>query len=146
MSTGPNLEIDFATRLSNLETAVFGGPNPAGNEPNAGGNIAGGPCVSLTGSADVLPLNGNAYVNSTGVDEMTLAQPIAGPPAAGGQDGQTLLVYDQGGHAHTVTTAANGIDGNKHIATFGGTAQSYIRFRAFNGVWTVVGSSGVTLS
>jgi len=78
---------------------------------------------------------------------MTLAPPVAGLPSAGGQDGTELLIVSIDAEAYTVTTsAANQINGNKHIATFGGAAGDSIRLVAYNAVWYAVELNGVTLS
>ena len=138
---GAQASIDLATRINDLETAVFGGPNPLG-----GGGSGQGAVNNLSGSTDAIPVkSGSNFVTTAGVDAMTLAQPVAGGPGVG-QDGITISVFDTGGHAHTVTTAANGINGASHIATFNGTKGSLVSFRAFNGVWYVVDLVGVTLS
>lgn len=100
-----------------------------------------------TGSTDVLQFPGLAIINSGGVDAMTLATPVAGPQATGGDDGKTVTVIDAGGHAHTLTTAANKIVPNHHILTFNGTAGSNVVLVAYNGLWYVEGTaSGVTAS
>jgi hypothetical protein len=107
-----------------------------------------------SGSADVLPIrSGNVFVTRAGVDAMTLATPKAGtygnvPTGIGepADDGKVLLVYDTTGNAHTITTAANKINGNKHIATFAGTIGNYIRLISFGGIWYVLDSAGITLS
>jgi hypothetical protein len=100
-----------------------------------------------TGSADVLLYPGLAIINSSGVDAMTLATPVAGAQAAGGDDGKTLTVIDAGGHAHTITTATNKIVPSHHVLTFNGTAGSSVVLIAWNGLWYVEGTpSGVTAS
>jgi hypothetical protein len=105
-----------------------------------------GAFTSLTGSADPLPFPGNVSLDGTGVDALTLATPIAGNQPAG-DDGKSVFVVDTGGHAHTITTAANIISPSHHVATFGGTAGSNIELQARNGVWYPVGTSlGVTFS
>src|ERR1700733_5937467 len=95
-----------------------------------GGSLA---AISATGGA--VPIAGRSIINSTGVDACTLATPVAGNPAAGGNDGLEITVVDIGGHAHTVTTAANKINGNKHVATFPGTVGAQVKFVAYNGIW-----------
>jgi hypothetical protein len=107
---------------------------------------SGQPVVTLTGSADALPMEGSVNLASAGVDALTLATPTAGAIANGGDDGRILTVIDTGGHAHTITTAANKINGNKHVATFGGTAYQFAQLIAMNGVWVELASSGITLS
>lgn len=113
--------------------------------------------VVAPGTTDALPVaSANVFVTQAGVDAMTLATPKAGVYPAGAansqlfgeprDDGKSLLVLDTTGHAHTITTAANIINGSNHIATFNGTVGSWILLMAFNGIWYVIGSSGVALS
>ena len=105
-----------------------------------------GAFVSLTGSADPMPFPGNVSLDGTGVDATTLATPLAGEQPAG-DDGKTIFVVDTGGHAHTITTAANKISPSHDTATFGGTVGSNVTLRARNGVWYLVGTAlGVTFS
>jgi hypothetical protein len=99
-----------------------------------------------TGSTDALIYPGLAILNSAGVDACTLATPVAGAQNAGGDDGKILTVLDVGGHAHTITTAANAIVPSHHVLTFNGTKGSYIDLMAYNGVWYVQASIGVTAS
>lgn len=103
--------------------------------------------TTLSGSADAITVAaGSYYVTSSGVDAMTLAQPTAGLPSAGGNDGQQLTIVDVGGHAHTITCATNGIVPSHHLLTFGGTAGSFVTLEAYNAKWYVLASSGVTAS
>ena len=100
-----------------------------------------------TGAADALQFPGLAIINSGVVDAMTLVTPIAGPQQVGGMDGVLINVFDNGGHAHTITTAANKIVNSKHILTFNGTVGSNITLIAFNGIWYVLGTAnGVAIS
>lgn len=112
--------------------------------------LCAGAADALTGGGGKLgaftPISGIAFVTKAGVDAMTLATPLAGPPSLGGNDGLTLTVIDTTGNAHTITTAANIINGNKHIATFNGTLGSLITLRAYNGNWIATATSGVALS
>lgn len=112
--------------------------------------VAAGAADAITAGGGKLgsatPISGLVFVTTAGVDAMTLASPVAGAPSAGGNDGLYLLVIDMGGHAHTITTAANKINGNKHVATFGGTALQYALFVAYQGVWYLIIQSGITLS
>ena len=111
----------------------------------------------LVGSADVIPGPGYYLVGASGVDAMTLVAPIAGSaapvpgsaiivPVVAGQDGFFIYVLDIGGHAHTITTPTNAINGSKHIATFNGTQNSFIELVAYNGIYYVNSVSGVALS
>lgn len=100
----------------------------------------------LTGSADVIAFPGNTQINTSGVDACTLATPVSGSQPAG-DDGKTLFVVDNSGHAHTITTASNAIINSKHVLTFNGTVGSNVELMAMGGVWVVVGTSlGVTVS
>jgi hypothetical protein len=111
-----------------------------------GGNLTSLIAVTQSNSGSpVAPISGQSFINSSGVDACTLATPVAGLPSAGGNDGLSITIVDLGGHAHTVTTAANKINGNKHIATFPGTVGSQIKLVAYNGVWYTDGG-GTTLS
>jgi hypothetical protein len=105
----------------------------------------GGGLSTLSSAGGATPISGKSFINTAGVDACTLATPVAGDPSQGGNDGLTIEISDLGGHAHTVTTAANKINGNKHIATFPGTVGAKIVLVAYNGVWYTDGG-GATLS
>lgn len=103
---------------------------------------ASGPIVVLSGATDAVPINaGTAIVTTNGVDAMTLAT-----PAAGTNDGLELTVISTGAHAHTVTTAANKINGADDTATFGAAAGNGFTFVAYGGIWYAKNLTGVTLS
>lgn len=90
---------------------------------------------------------GVASLKAGSAKAMTLANPTAGLPSAGGQDGTRLTIISEDAYAYTVTTGTNGINGSKHIATFGGAAGDSIELIARNGSWWQVGAAnGVTLS
>jgi hypothetical protein len=127
------------------------------------GVVSGG--HTLTGSADAISnspgvanylLSGTYWINSSGVDAITLVQPVAGGglapsggvfPALMGQDEFDVLFYALTAHAHTITTAsATGINNSVHIATFAAAVGNYIRFKAKTGIWYVLDSKGITLS
>jgi hypothetical protein len=105
----------------------------------------GGSLSALSATGTAVPIVGKSLITTAGVNATTLATPVAGDPAAGGNDGLTIEIQDLGGHAHTVTTAANKINGNKHIATFPGTLGAKIQLTAWNGIWYSDGG-GTTLS
>ena len=100
--------------------------------------------VPAVGAA--VPIAGTSFIESSGVDACTLATPVAGDPAQGGNDGLEITIVDIGGHAHTVTTAAGVIVPAHHLATFNGTAGSFVTFIARNGKWIPLAVSGVTIS
>lgn len=108
--------------------------------------VSNGAVKHYTDSAEVLDFPGIAVIDATGVDALTLATPVAGPQPVG-DDGKMIIVYDSGGHAHTITTAANIIVPSHHLLTFGGTAGSNVVLQAVAGLWYVVGTSlGVVAS
>jgi hypothetical protein len=106
----------------------------------------GGSLNSLPGAGTGVPICGISFIESSVVDATTLATPIAGDPAAGGNDGLTITIVDNGGHAHTVTTASNVITPAHHLATFNGTQGSFVTFVARNGKWIPLAVSGVTIT
>jgi hypothetical protein len=77
---------------------------------------------------------------------LTLAIPAVGLPAAAGKDGQILRIVSTTAAAHTVTTPANGLNGNVHIATFAAAIGNFLELVAYNGAWYVLASAGITLS
>lgn len=97
--------------------------------------------VKLGASGAITIKSGVAFITDASAAALTLAAPIAGV-----DDGKQLVLIDTTGQAHTVTTPSNGINGNKHIATYGGTVADLIAFRAYQGVWYVEYSTGITLS
>ena len=68
------------------------------------------------------------------------------PQSQKGGDGTTIFIVDTSGKAHTITTPANKIIGNKHSCTFNGTIGSNITLRAMSGLWVVKSTSGVTVT
>lgn len=104
--------------------------------------------ITATGTAGAIPITSTTKIFLTGASAqaMTLATPVAGLPSAGGNDGMSITVIDTTGKAHTVTTAANKINTNKLTGTFGGTIGQFFTLNAYNGIWYVSASTGVTLS
>lgn len=100
-----------------------------------------------SGLTDAITIKeGTVFITSASVDAMTLSTPIAGLPSAGGDDGRTLLIKSTTAHAHTVTTAANVINGADDTITFGGAITDYSELHAYNGKWWQASESGATLS
>lgn len=97
--------------------------------------------TNASGSTDAIGFPGATYITTAGVDATTLATPTAGT-----DDGKRILVVDTGGHAHTITAAANVIVPSHHLVTFNGTVGSWIELEAFNALWYPLGNSGVTIS
>lgn len=100
--------------------------------------------LTVTGAAAIDLLSGTVFLSGAGATLATLPQPIAGTPDAGGQDGATITIICTTAHAHTVTTAANGINGNKHILTFAALGDNET-LTALGGVWyTSTGNATVS--
>lgn len=102
------------------------------------------PQTITTATAAIAPGTEQVFLTYAGVTALTLANPVAGLPTVGGagQDGTTLVITDTTGHAHTLTTGTNGLNGSKHIATFSGTVGASVTLKAFNGSWWLqVGAS-----
>lgn len=108
-----------------------------------GGSLQNAPGSSATSS---IPIVGTSFIETAGVDACTLAAPVAGAPSSGGNDGLSITIFDNSGHAHTVTTPANAITPSHHVLTFNGTQGSFVTLTARNGKWLVEASSGVTPS
>jgi hypothetical protein len=142
-------EVDFYTRISNLEAAVFAGV-PSGTVPAVFSGIEIPPVqvMATAGAAVIKPQGGLVVFTASGAVLGTLAQPIAGPPSnwMGGQDGMAMTFLDVNAQANTITTAANGMNGSKHVATDGGAIANQITLRAYNGVWYSQTNTGFTLS
>jgi hypothetical protein len=147
MAVGVNSEVDLYTRIGNLEAVIFAG-QASGSSPAkiSGVDVPPVQVFATTGAAVIKPQGGVAIFSAAGAVLATLAQPIAGPPSAGGQDGVALTCIDINTQANTITTAANGINGNKHIATDGAALANQITLRAYNGVWYAQTNTGFTLS
>jgi hypothetical protein len=89
------------------------------------------------GALPILP-ESCAGLGSAGALAMTLAQPTAA------QDGSEIFITAETSHAHTVTCAANGINGSKHLITFANQGDG-VWLNAVNTVWNVSGLVGGTV-
>jgi len=96
---------------------------------------------TLSGSTDAIIFPGGNWITTAGVDATTLATPTVTT-----DDGKRILVVDTGGHAHTITAAANKIVPSHHLVTFNGTAGSYVVMEAYQGLWYPLENSGVVIS
>jgi hypothetical protein len=103
--------------------------------PYADQEFAGIELHSATGAGVISFTHGKVIITAAGVAALTLAAPTAGSPANGGNDGQELKIIDQSGHAHTVTTPSNDINGSHHVLTSGAAAGDSVTLTAYNGVW-----------
>jgi hypothetical protein len=82
-----------------------------------------------TASGAIAIKNGKVWLSAGSALAMTLALPTAGT-----DDFKELEIVSDSAQAHTVTTPSNGINGNKHIATFAALGDS-ISLVALGGVW-----------
>lgn len=103
------------------------------NIPNSPANV-----LSADGAASPLGAFNYFLITKASAAAITLAAPVA--------DGQRCTFQDGSGHAHTVTTPANGVNGANHVLTFGGTAFQFCELISYNGTWNVLAVSGVTIS
>lgn len=88
-----------------------------------------------TASAAIAIKNGRVALSAGSALAMTLAAPTAGT-----DDFSELEIFCDSAHAHTVTTPANKVNGNKHIITFAAAAD-YVKLIAYGGVWYAVVST-----
>lgn len=104
-----------------------------------------GPIALLTGTADLIsPTQPGNYIVKTGsADAMTLAAPLAGT-----DDNLSIAIYSDTLFAHTLTATALLANGTalKTTATFAAFRGAGLLVRAFNGVWQVISSTGVTFT
>lgn len=99
--------------------------------PNANPNI-------LSTAAPAVPQSGVCYITYAGVCAATLATPT--------EDGLDLTVIALTADAHTITTAANIINGSDDTAAYAGAVGDYIHLRSFGGQWVMQDERGITLS
>ena len=89
---------------------------------------------------------GLSIITKASIDVLTLAKPIAGLPAAGGDDGKVLRILSATAFAHTVTTPAAGINGAFTTLTFTGAVGNTVELVAYGGTWYVAQNFNATIS
>jgi len=103
------------------------------------------PIILLSGTTDVIAPNapGNYIVKTGQANAMTLAAPRVGI-----DDNVSINVWSDTLFAHTITATALFANGTalKTTATFAAFRGAGLTLRAFNGVWQVVSSTGVTFT
>lgn len=157
----------IATRLDALEPEEFGIPHHLRNQPGIAGlhpawaqsfqswyqvlSARGFPC-EIEQAAGVIGIkDGTCILLGTGALAMTIVPAVQGPmsgtpPQTNGDDMKVLMILSTTAFAHTVTGPANTFSGSRHLLTFSGTAGSYIRMIAYNGIWYTLDFNGVTIS
>jgi hypothetical protein len=96
----------------------------------------------------VASTQGNVMITKGTAAALTLAAPVAGLPSAAtpGNDGQMLRVVSTTAAAHVITFPANKLNSNKTTATFGAAVGNSLVLIAYQGIWYVVASVGITLA
>lgn len=95
--------------------------------------------------------DGTCLLIGTGALAMTIVPAVQGPmsgtpPQINGDDMKVLTIMSPSAFAHTVTGPANTFSNSRHLLTFSGTAGSYIRMLAYNGIWYTLDFNGVTIT
>jgi hypothetical protein len=88
--------------------------------------------------------HGDVFITKGSAAALTLANPVAGT-----DDGKILRIVSTTAFAHTVSNAAgagfNGGGAASDVATFGAAKGNVLTVKAYQGVWYVTGSIGITL-
>lgn len=104
-----------------------------------------GGITSLTGTTDAINphIAGNYVIDTGGADAITLAAPTSDV-----DDGLSINIWSDTNFAHTVTAAALFANGTalKTTATFAAFRGAGLTLRAMDGVWHVVGQTGITFT
>ncbi len=132
--TGDSTKVPYGQALG----AVAGGATTQipvrvinNNFPQAAAGALGG--VEVDNASGAIGIKeGTVFLTKAGVAAMTLAAPVAGV-----DDGKILTVITTTANAHTITFAANGLNGNKTTITFGAVVGNQVELIAFNGAWFV---------
>lgn len=139
-----------STSLVDSGLVADGSTAPAFNTSGTMGVGVISPVQVASASGAITQVTGVVAITKTGtLAALTLAQPVAGSASGGGQDGSRLLIVATTALAHTVTTAASGINGSVHIITFAASptnGNNSVELVAYNGVWYVISLNGTTLS
>jgi len=113
--------------------------------------------VSSSGAQATTKKGGVIFLTAGAATALTIPAPTAGaplqesgnstiPPPTDGDDGTVLTIISTTAFAHTVTAGANKLNGNKVTATFGAAAGNGLCLVAYNGVWYIRSSVGITLT
>jgi hypothetical protein len=100
-----------------------------------------------TAAGTIASTIGKVILKAGAAVALTLAAPVAGSVANGGQDFQELTIIADDAFAYTVTTPANAINASKHVITWAAAIGNGLKLVAYNGGWlTADALNGVTLS
>lgn len=100
--------------------------------------------TTVVGAFVIAIKNGLVILAGATPTTATLALPVAGPQASGGDDGKVLDICSGTAQAHTVTTPAAGINGGATTLTFQAAIGNCQRLIAFNGTWLAAYSTNDT--
>jgi hypothetical protein len=144
----PSSETDVAVLAFGLANAR--GKIGATIDPVTGSLVAQSPCATLpvSPSNNAIPLAAaNYFITKSSAAALTLASPVAGAQAAGGDDGKVLRFISTTAQNHTVACSAGfgGVGASRDLATFGGAVNDGFAIVAFNGVWHIAYTRNVTL-
>jgi hypothetical protein len=128
--------------INEVEGETAGVPNEALNLDAIDAAIALHYAVNdYTASGAISQKEGVVTLSGTGVQVMTLANPVSGA-----DDGKTLTIISKSAHAHTVSTVAGISGGANHKSTYGGAIGDMLVLKALGGVWYQLPSINQTLS
>ena len=102
------------------------------------------PQYEATASGAITLKSGSLFITKSG----SLAALTLAAPTAGVDDGKRLRIYGVSAFAHTVTQTTPGFDSGgtaSDVATFA-TTGGCLSLEAYNGVWRVCSTYGVTLA
>lgn len=139
---GSNYQLQYndGSGLSGIDNGVAG-QTLTSNGQGAQPSFQGPPVINYETASGAIPVaKGTVSLGSAGALAMTLATPTT--PA---QDDITIDIVATTAHAHTVTTAANKINGNKDTVTFANVGDC-VRLKAIGGLWYVLSIIGAILS
>ena len=139
------------TTLQSVTLVDNGLPGDASTVPpfNTSGVIASGvqyPVQVIAGDGAITISTGVVVLTKGSAAAITLAKPVAGSAASGGQDGSRLLIVAGSAQAHVVTGPASSINGTLHIGTFTAAIGNAFELVAYNGGWLAAVLNGVTIS
>lgn len=148
-----SLLIDFANGLlyqntgtiSNVQWAAIV-ENPPGGGASAS-NTAPYLPTALTASGAINPaLTATYVITKNGAAALTLAAPIPGPLASGGNDGVNIIITSNTPYQHVITAIGLLVTGTPAVnyVTFPQYAGGEVDLMAYNGKWIVLNSQVVS--
>jgi hypothetical protein len=109
-----------------------------------GGGSGGGVIGTITTGAITQKEGLLVITKGSAATDLTLAA-----PTAGSDDGKILRISGGGAYAHVITQTTPGFNNGStasDVATFGTAVCQQLTLQAYNGIWYVIGSNGVTIA